>query len=455
MTSNQIVVISGGTATNYILDAFPQPVSFVLPVSDNGGSSSEVIRVLGGCAVGDLRSRLVRLIPTDTAEGRGLRELLGHRLPSSKSLSIPTPAELEWHHILSGHHPLWVPIPASVRELLRAFMLHADTEIQKRSRLRFKFESASVGNLFLAGARTFFGDIDSAVEFVLRVARVASDTDVMGCLNTLFTYHIAAEGVNGEIITGQSQISHPVPVSTEAEPARRQSEGNVDSDIPTGLSSLTLRPNLSVEDLVSPIDDTIHPSLRLSQLHFNKDCIPPLESPIARVYYISPYGEEIHPKASDKTLEALNYSDVVIYSVGSLWTSLVPVLILRGVAEVILNRSSIKSSLKHQGQNSGPKRKILLLNNAYDRETNGLSVIDFLRVIRGSLEYSLMGDRRSVYAKGYSLRLKDVVDEVVYLDSGEIQISDNEKELLALKGIKLTSIAGTEFDVEKLTGIFN
>lgn len=41
------LVISGGSAANSVLDAFTglfDNVSFVLPVSDNGGSSSEIIR---------------------------------------------------------------------------------------------------------------------------------------------------------------------------------------------------------------------------------------------------------------------------------------------------------------------------------------------------------------------------------------------------------------------------
>ena len=42
-----VCVISGGTAGNEVLDAFTtvfDACAFVLPVSDNGGSSSEIIR---------------------------------------------------------------------------------------------------------------------------------------------------------------------------------------------------------------------------------------------------------------------------------------------------------------------------------------------------------------------------------------------------------------------------
>ena len=58
-----IVVFSGGTAANSLVDVFNDivktrncPLSYVIPISDNGGSSSELIRVFGGPGIGDLRS---------------------------------------------------------------------------------------------------------------------------------------------------------------------------------------------------------------------------------------------------------------------------------------------------------------------------------------------------------------------------------------------------------------
>ena len=50
-----IVVFSGGSAANNLVDVFKaitegkqRPLSYVIPISDNGGSSSELIRVFGG-----------------------------------------------------------------------------------------------------------------------------------------------------------------------------------------------------------------------------------------------------------------------------------------------------------------------------------------------------------------------------------------------------------------------
>jgi 2-phospho-L-lactate transferase/gluconeogenesis factor (CofD/UPF0052 family) len=58
-----VVVFSGGSAANSLVDVFRGVVedkkcqlSYIIPISDNGGSSSELIRVFGGPGIGDLRS---------------------------------------------------------------------------------------------------------------------------------------------------------------------------------------------------------------------------------------------------------------------------------------------------------------------------------------------------------------------------------------------------------------
>lgn len=55
ITRGGIVVFSGGSAANNLVDVFNDireanntALSYVMPISDNGGSSSEIIRVFGG-----------------------------------------------------------------------------------------------------------------------------------------------------------------------------------------------------------------------------------------------------------------------------------------------------------------------------------------------------------------------------------------------------------------------
>lgn len=61
-----IVVISGGSAANNLVDVFDALreskdclLSYIIPISDNGGSSSELIRIFGGPGIGDIRSERV------------------------------------------------------------------------------------------------------------------------------------------------------------------------------------------------------------------------------------------------------------------------------------------------------------------------------------------------------------------------------------------------------------
>jgi 2-phospho-L-lactate transferase/gluconeogenesis factor (CofD/UPF0052 family) len=50
-----VVVLSGGTAASSLVDVFNRvsearqgSLTYIIPISDNGGSSSEIIRVFGG-----------------------------------------------------------------------------------------------------------------------------------------------------------------------------------------------------------------------------------------------------------------------------------------------------------------------------------------------------------------------------------------------------------------------
>lgn len=61
--ARKVVIFSGGSAANSLVDVFNEvmdnnncSLSYVIPISDNGGSSSELIRVFGGPGIGDVRS---------------------------------------------------------------------------------------------------------------------------------------------------------------------------------------------------------------------------------------------------------------------------------------------------------------------------------------------------------------------------------------------------------------
>ena len=64
LMTRKLVVFSGGSAANSLVDVFEDVINnnscsltYVIPISDNGGSSSELIRVFGGPGIGDVRSK--------------------------------------------------------------------------------------------------------------------------------------------------------------------------------------------------------------------------------------------------------------------------------------------------------------------------------------------------------------------------------------------------------------
>ena len=67
------------------LQGFTTNVAHVLPVSDDGGSTAEIVRVLGGPAVGDIRSRCLRLADDSNVEVNILHEIHNRQLHLSSS----------------------------------------------------------------------------------------------------------------------------------------------------------------------------------------------------------------------------------------------------------------------------------------------------------------------------------------------------------------------------------
>ncbi|KAL9603049.1 MAG: hypothetical protein Q9219_001413 [cf. Caloplaca sp. 3 TL-2023] len=372
----KIVVLSGGTAANSLVDVFNDLIeknnctlSYIIPISDNGGSSSELIRVFGGPGIGDVRSRLVRLIPPSNA---GILHLFNHRLPSS-----PSAASAEFLTLLDLTSPLYKPIPTPQALLIRSILSHLHLEILKRTRSptsTFNFQSASIGNLFLTGARLFSGSFESAIYLFAIIGGVdESRTAVLPAVVSNFTHHICAGLEDGTVITGQNAISHPsAPTALPGSSSSSSSSSSSGEEKEKEEEEESHAPTYPLEDATLP--GSI-PSLRPSFLTAQKSHPePPLPAPIRRIWYINPYGQEMHPSPNPNAVAAVRAADAVIYSIGSLYTSLMPILILRGVGEAV---------------ERGPRWKVLVLNGSEDRETLGSGgAVGFVRaVVRGCLTH--------------------------------------------------------------------
>lgn len=374
-----IVVFSGGSAANNLVDVFEAvrrskdcPLSYIIPISDNGGSSSELIRVFGGPGIGDVRSRLVRLIPQEppSSERDAVARLFNHRLSSSS----PADAETEWQRIVAGTSDLWREIPSAKKELVRSFFNHLNLEILKRSRpptSTFDYTSASIGNLFLTGARIFSGSFESAIYLLSSLCEIPDgEVRVIPSINSNFQHHIAAGLGNGEVIVGQNNISHPTAISS--------------SSIPTTAAAIVngVRSRHSIDHADFDVEDAhlpgTLPTLRQRNIQFSKDEDEDLPARIERVWYINPFGQEMLPPANPRALSAIKQSQAVIFSIGSLYTSIIPSIVLRGIGEAM--------------RWTHARHKILILNGSLDREvgpsTEPFTAFDFVEAIAKACEQS-------------------------------------------------------------------
>ncbi|KAI9498868.1 hypothetical protein BDB00DRAFT_797022 [Zychaea mexicana] len=362
-----LVIVSGGSACNDIAPAFQnltQDVRYILGISDNGGSTSELLRVLGGPSIGDLRARLTRLINENASpEKKAIKDLLSYRLPSEGDAYT---IRHEWSLIVQGRHKLWNPISTDKKEAIRGFLVMFNFEILKRAYKNFNFRNGSIGNFFLTGARLFYGSLEAAIFIFAAITGIAEETSVVPVIITSHTASIAAELQDGTTLRGQCEISHP---------------GSTTSNIPSSSSSSTSHQH--------PIDVTSLPvSLQEQQgedeeeedktnanLVFNKTTDQKLSAAVRRIYYMNEFGQEVFPWPNPKFIKHLTRAKTLIYSIGSLYTSIVPCLILRGIGQAVAN----SPSLKH---------KILILNGSNDRETEGYSALDFVQTITEALNQS-------------------------------------------------------------------
>ncbi|KAI9456906.1 UPF0052-domain-containing protein [Russula earlei] len=351
--SPSYLVISGGTGCNAICAAFAR-ACYVLPVSDDGGSSSEIIRVLGGPSIGDIRSRLVRLIPhaPPGTPLNALRTLLAHRLPSGDHAELA--AREEWRSVVEGRSSLWVGIPEDRKETIRGtgwrFLVYFENEILRRAHKNFSFVNGSIGNFLLAAAQSFFRSLSSAIFLFSSITN--SRANIVPVISTNHTVTIAAELTNGTHLVGQCEISHPIP----------RPRSLTYEDEHEYMSSLSF--------------DTISPTMGNQRNVFfgaeSKNSFEKLRASISRLYYINAYGHEIFPVPNPEYVSGLGSHEVLVYSCGSLWTSIIPCLALRGVASAIALSPTLRA-------------KVLFLNAKNDRETEGYTAVDYILAIARTL----------------------------------------------------------------------
>ncbi|KAF9994176.1 hypothetical protein BGZ65_010225, partial [Modicella reniformis] len=129
-------------------------------------------------------------------------------------------------------------------------------------------------------------------------------------------------------------------------------------------------------------------------------------SRIKKLYYINEYGQEIFPPPNPKLLCALAEMETLVYSIGSLYTSIIPCLILKDVSHGIAESRSLKN-------------KIFMLNGTNDRETPDYTALDFIWALTGALNYSL---KLSGQFWPTEHKPSKYITHLIYLDNSEVQV---------------------------------
>mmetsp|Transcript_34483 Transcript_34483/g.83432 ORF Transcript_34483/g.83432 Transcript_34483/m.83432 type:complete len:444 (+) Transcript_34483:786-2117(+) len=298
-------------------------------------------------------------------------------------------------------HPLWRDVSAPYRSIIRSFLVHFHNQIlqthnglrQSQTNPPFDFTGGSVGNFFFAGARTFFGSLPAAIFLFSKVAGIPSGSRVIPAVLSGERLVLGAELKDGTRIRGQYKISHPKPNNLPGQqhkPNRRER-----SDSGGSLSrhhQVVKKSSLDSKDAI----DSLHPSpvSRVAFLLHDPTWRSAEKTESASIQQWSD-RHEISPEANPLVLDAISNANCIVYGCGSLFTSVLPSLVLAGVGSAISCQRV---------------PKVLLLNGWHDFETSWAESSD-----------SNVGER-IVKRMDASSFVKAVVDA---LNQGGVHLDDN------------------------------
>jgi len=159
---------------------------------------------------------------------------------------------------------------------------------------------------------------------------------------------------------------------------------------------------------------------------------PPLPSPIRSVCYLSTDAAEesgdaaeVYPRVNQLVVRSLQRADAVIYGAGSLYTSICPSLVVRGVGEEV-SRLDIP--------------KVLMLNGSPDRETTRtppMAASDYVAAV----VHALNRTHASSGSAGSSLhRPASAYVNVLFYPEGAQRSIPIDIEVLEAMGVRAVSV---------------
>jgi 2-phospho-L-lactate transferase/gluconeogenesis factor (CofD/UPF0052 family) len=205
---------------------------------------------------------------------------------------------------------------------------------------------------------------------------------------------------------------------------------------------MTLGAELEDGTVIRGQNEISHPTVRGSRAHemsVDKESIKKLPSRVKRIFYLSSDGDhqehEVFPMANQQALQRIGTADVITYGIGSLYTSVCPTLILRGMGEAI-------------AASGAPK--VLILNGFHDRETGacesdarGMSASDIVHAVCTALNRTFTHSSRG--ARLHFSPAQYVTAVIVPRSQGKDAITVDEQQLRDM-GIRVVYRAEVQQD---------
>jgi len=299
----RIAFITGGTGSRELalhIKEFTHNTSYIIGTADSGGSTRQLRLLFDMPAIGDFRSRLVDLADTKAPGHRETTELLRYRLPKEA-----TPGELEGelHSIIIGDHQLARAIQSNREAAWFSTVIRKSLEEFQNARTSSESE---LGQRFdLAGA--------SIGNLFLSGYYLYYYRDLTAAINT---YKLLA-GVKGDIIPATLEAVHIAALMADGKKV-------------FGQHLMTAYKNGPVEDM----------------------------------WYVESEEEgsrKTDPQLNPLVNDALLNANLIVFSMGSFWSSILSVLRIAGLAKAVRKSKA---------------EKVLIINSAQDEETVGMTAGD-------------------------------------------------------------------------------
>lgn len=317
-----IALLSGGSGARDLAETlirYTHSSIHVLPVFDDGGSSRELRLKFGMPPPGDLRNRLMALSDMTRSGNPEVSRLFRARLPEQGS---PRELQAELESYLGDNHPQMQKIERRYRRII---VNHLE-RFNRTKPADFDLRGGNIGNFVIAGSYLNVGDLESVIFEFSALAAVRGHVFPV-CTGA--NYHLKAEFEDGTEWVGQSRItsrSHP--------PVRRLA---IVEKLGGGPHPSESQPGLSSEEVARLVRESYR---------------------------------EVQPELNPLAEAGLRRASLIVYSMGSFYTSILSTLLVAGMGRVI---REIK------------RPKVFVANLRRDKETPGMTVSSMLRELHRTL----------------------------------------------------------------------